>query len=711
MSKHNFKLSVMSSMVAAMAIQSAPLQAQEQAEFIEEVLITGRAAKLYRVQSSNVGKLPTEPLESSQTVSALTVELIEDQGARDAGDLYRNISGVSFYSFAGVSARGFRQEEIYYDGLRGDPNAGFAVPQLFNIQRVEFLKGPAGMLYGPGAPGGLFNYVTKKPTDTLQGTLRAVVGDEDRRGAMAEVSGPLSDSFSGRAGVFYEDKGLLRHHASQETEVVDLGLSYSLNHHTTATLQYTHYDMIRHGARLRGVPVDDEGNFITSVRWNHNEPTDFLKMRSEVAQFSIDSRPIEGLTLDATLRYNDADEAQNYHEMNRLFDSTGDGQVDSVRRQWREQERNQENVSFGANAVWDMDLDSNIRNRVLVGMDYFTGDENRFASRLTGENSPTEGLPPPLSLFNPVYGQVPTSTYDSAPVVPNEFSMERQGFYVLDEVTVGPVVMVGGLRYDSFEDDVNGEKYSDSQVSYRLGGVYRARDDVSLYAQYATSFEPQDPGSQIPQRGGPFDPSQGDMVEMGLKTALMGGRIQSSAAIYQIRRDNVLQDDPRGDVLDDGFDNLLPAGEVTSRGLELDLAVDITPDWVATVNYAYNRIRITEGFTEDARSLGDNIGDRFANAPEHTLGFWTRYQFGQSGWAVALGGDFVDERISVDDQVVQSYTIFDASVIYETGPWRAMLRMDNLLDEEYATAGFRERTGHYVGKPRTAFLELRYTIQ
>ncbi len=88
---------------------------------------------------------------------------IDDQAARQVTDLYRSISGISFFSYAGVTLRGFRQENVLYDGLRGDPYAGFSVPQLFNIERVEVLKGPAGALYGGGDAGGVINYVTRKP--------------------------------------------------------------------------------------------------------------------------------------------------------------------------------------------------------------------------------------------------------------------------------------------------------------------------------------------------------------------------------------------------------------------------------------------------------------------------------------------------------------------------------------------------------------------
>lgn len=114
-----------------------------------------------------------------------------------------------------MTARGFRQEEIFYDGLRGDPYAGFSVPQLFNGQRVEFLKGPSGMLYGPGAPGGLFNYVTKKADPyEFSGELTAVAGTEDRWGGSAEVNVPLGGAFGARGGLFYEDRGTFRRNAA-----------------------------------------------------------------------------------------------------------------------------------------------------------------------------------------------------------------------------------------------------------------------------------------------------------------------------------------------------------------------------------------------------------------------------------------------------------------------------------------------------------------
>jgi iron complex outermembrane recepter protein len=711
------------------ALIPAPLLAQEMAEKpdmqgeVEEgraaetatIIVTGRAQKLYRVETTTASKLPTEPLLASQNITVITSDLIQDQGARDAQDIYRNISGVSFFSYAGVTARGFRQEEIFFDGLRGDPYAGFSVPQLFNLDRVEFLKGPAGMLYGPGAPGGLFNYVTKKPKNTsLTADVRAIVGNAGRFGGSAEVNATLGGDFAARGGLFYEDRGLFRTGAASRTFIADGGISYDPGPFKLI-LQATRYDQELDANRLRGVPTDDHGNFLADRRWNHNEPGDFLNLRSDVLQGRIEAEPLPGVTFDATLRYNNAVEEQQYHEPRGLIDTDGDGVRDATTREFRDQRREQDNWSFGTNLVWATYI-GGLGNRMLVGGDYFDGALD-FDSRLVrGRATPTPGLPGPLSLLNPVYGVSDPATYN-LPAFENRLTEGyRWGVYLLDELTIGRLILTGGLRFDRFSDTITGgafglvqqDSFSDDDVTWRAGALYRITDEISAFGQYSTSFEPQDIGSQDPRAGGPFSPTTGDMFEGGFKTALMGGRIQSSLSAYQIRRRNILQIDPRGDVGNDGVDDFVAFGEVTSKGIEFDLATDITPDWVLTVAYAYNDTTVTGD--NGGGGIINRVGDRFANAPEHQLGFWTRYQIPDIGLAAAFGGDYVSEQASLSGQRVQPFMIFDASLIYEVGPIRAMLRVDNLFDKTYAVSGFIDRTGHFPGEPRSIFLEVGYAF-
>jgi iron complex outermembrane receptor protein len=673
----------------------------------DTIVVVGRAQSLYRVRDIEGGKLPVEPLLSTQTIQVIGKELIEDQGARDAADLYRNLSGVTTFSYAGVTARGFRQEEIFFDGLRGDPYAGFSVPQLFNVSRVEYLKGPSGMLYGPGAPGGLFNYVTKKPGgDDLLDT-RLVIGTEGRYGASVEAERSLTDRISARGGVFYERLNLPRRNADSATGIYDLGLAFDLGR-GDLILQATRYDQDLGGNRLRGVPTDDLGNFLTDRRWNHNEDSDFLRLESNVLQAKFDYELTDSLVIDAGLRWNDAEEVQQYHEPRGLFDSDGNGEIDSSTREFRDQERTNETVSFGANLVWSTDFGP-VRSRLLAGADWYTAESGFIGFNLRGRTTPVAGLPTPLSLFSPEYGLTDPSTYalpprDAYPSRPSE--QRRAGVYLLQEATIGDFILVAGVRGDSFEDTdlSDGTTFEDDAVSFRVGGVYRLRDDVSLFAQWADSFEPQDISAQSPLAGGPFDPQSGEIYEAGVRTELMGGRVQSSASIYEITRSNVLQSDPRGDVGGDGVDDFIAFGEVTSSGFEFDLTADITADWVGTISYAYNDTRITAD--NGSGGFSNSVGDRFANAPENQFGFWTRYQLPVADVAVALGGDYVDVRQSLSGQKVRPYTVFDASVIWEPKPVKVLLRVDNLFDETYAASGFIDRTGHFPGAPRSVFVEV-----
>lgn len=685
---------------------------------MEEIIIHGRAREAYRVLESDTGKLSNPPLSTSQIITSINEELIRDQGARTAQDLYRNISGVSTFSYGGFTARGFRQEEIFFDGLRGNPYVGFNVPELFNIERVDFLKGPAGMLYGPGAPGGLFNYVTKKPEQEFSARLKAVLGQDERYGGSAEVTGALPmKGLSGRIGVFYEDRDTPRNNSERETAIYDAGLAWDFKN-TRLVLQATHYEQDQAANRLRGVPVDDRGNFLTSRRWSTNEPTDFLNLESTNVQASLMGQLGSNIDWNINIRKTDSSQAQEYHEplilvdAEPFFGNAADGIPDFVARQFRDQQRDEDQLSLAGNVIWSTAI-GRYQNRLMTGYEYFDGEQ----TAVLGVANPTGGmivrfangnsLPDdlvPLSLKNPQYGVTQPQNYNVAFVPTGEFQEKREGIYLLNEIDLGNIIAVAGLRYDSFEDSQVRETFDDTATTLRFGLIYKLRDDISLFAQWADSYQPQSISRQIPEVGGPFEPTEGVIIEAGIKVELLDGRVQSSATVYEIVRENLLLADPDGDPDGDGLDNFLSAGEVTSKGFEWDVTADITPDWVITSSYGYNSTRITQD--NDETTLANSFGRGFANAPKHQWGFWTRYQVEALNTAFAFGGDYVSERVSLSGQTVKSSIIYDASIIWSPGPFEVLLRVDNIFDETYASSGFNERSGHFPGSPRSMFLEL-----
>lgn len=692
------------------AAQTLPANPEGEPAALGEIVVTGRAQRLYRTDKTTIGKTAENPLDIPQALQILNAELIEDQGARDITDLYRNISGVTFFSYAGVTFRGFRQDEAYFDGVRGNPFIGFAVPHLFNIERVEVLKGPAGMLYGPGSPGGMINYVSKTPSPVFAGEVKGVIGDYDRVGVSGEVTGPVDRAgrITARAGVFYEERDSFRVNAGSRNLIGDLGVGIALTDRTDLTLQASVYDQTLPGNRLRGVPVDMDGNFLTDITWNHNETTDFATLEVQVYQARLASQVADNVRFDATARYSESSERQNYHEPRGVIDTDRDGRPDAVRRQFRDQYRDADSLSLAANLVADVRA-VGLNHRILFGADW-AREDLLFKSR-TAAQANLGGPVPNLSLFNPVYGLTGAANYnlDALPLSRSDDRSVRGGVYLQDQVRFGERLMaLAGVRWDRFEDDnrISGVDFEDSQATYRLGLIFKPRQDISTYLSWSDTFEPQAAGSQNAEVGGPFAPVTGAQVEAGVKTALHGGRVQVNAAVYRIVRENILQADQSLPPIN-GRDQLRPIGEVTSEGFEVDVSTDLTANWVLTANYGYNDTRITG--TAPGQSITNAVGDRFVNAPRHQAGFWTRYQVPKLRTAFAFGGEYVAERVGFNNERVKPYTVFDASITTTLDVAKVRLRVDNLFDKTYAASGFGLQ-GSFPGEPRTVFVEVSHAF-
>lgn len=686
----------------------APALAQQAAtpDDDAEILVQGRAQQLYRTLVTTVGKSAQDPLDIPQALQVINHDLFVDQGARDATDLYRNISGVSAFSYAGVTFRGFRQDESFYDGMRGNPFIGFSVPQLFNIDRVEVLKGPAGLFFGPGAPGGIINYVSKTPSD--RSALRTVVtgGTYARAGISSEATGRVDRDgvVSYRVGGFFEAMEPFRRNTLNKMLIGDAGLSIRTHPGGLLTLQVTAYDSYLRANRLRGVLVDDNGRFLTSIRWNANEKSDWLHLNSTAWSARYATTIGNAISFDAGVRRFKSTERQQYHEP-RGRSTTN---PDLVVREFRDQVRPVDGLSIMANATATTTL-FGMAHRFQLGGDWYRED-NGLSSRIL-----RSGVLP-LSLSNPVYGRSSGDALRARalPFTVTDTRARRVGAYAQDQISLTErLLLVAGVRWDRFEDAVrvatagrvtSDAGYRDSDVTFRGGLIYRPRTDLSLYASWSEGFDPQAPASQNRDAGGPFAPVTGNQVEAGVKSRLLGGRLQANAALYRILRSNLLQVDPTRSPVN-GVDPLSPIGEVTSKGFELDLTTDITPRWVLLVNYGYNDTRVTD--TVAGQAVTDAVGSRFANAPAHKVGFWTRYQLESIGTAFALGGEAVSSRISRSGQAVRPYAIFDASITKSLGFAELMLRVDNLFDKVYAASGFTRQTGHFPGEPRTVLAELR----
>lgn len=710
------KLLGLGAMVLLNTASAISAQAQQSANAaMEEVLVTGRAQALYLQNKTSVGsKLDLDIMDLPQSAQILTEQLIMDQAARDITDLYRSIAGVSEFSYSGVTFRGFRDSgNVFYDGVRGDPFSGFSVPQIYNIERVEVLKGPSAALYGGGQPGGMINYVTKKPKFEDKTRLQLTGGNFNLHGVALDSSGGLTDKLAYRVGAFYEAQDSFRDNADSTNQQLSAGLLYQFSDDTSFTGSVDVLKQNLGGNRLRGVLADDDGNFVLGREFNINEASDFQEMDATVLQGIFAHKFNDDFRVNATLRYLENERDQEYHEPRGFVDVNNDGSADVldgvIQREFRDQFRANEEISLTVDFVYDFEV-AGMEHQFLFGGDYFDVDTefDFLRARFEADNVIN------LNAFNPNYGETDPSTYSLRDLNTSGGETRRYGLYVQDYITLNEQWKVLlGLRLDNFRDTAksNGFSFADDNIAPRAGLIYTPADNTSLYVNYSESFNPVGLNAQgrVFEEGA-LNPERGVQYELGWKQEWLGGAVQTTAAIYQITKQDVAQTNPDDLGPDDGRPALLNLGKVGSEGVELTLVGDLSERLTLTANYAYNDTQVERGVTNDSLSNTFGDGSRFVNAPEHQAGLWARYELPFFSSSVAMGADYVSEQFSFQGQRVKPFTVVDASWTTYYGNWELQLNARNLFNKEYFISGFLERTGHFPGAPRELVGQLRYNF-
>tara|TARA_R110000764_G_C11014906_1_gene383641 strand:+ start:168 stop:2303 length:2136 start_codon:yes stop_codon:yes gene_type:complete len=658
---------------------------------LQPLQVKGRALSYYKEDEATLATKTATPIDKTpQSIQVVTEALIEDQAARQITDLYRSISGMSQNNVSNVTLRGFNQDEILYDGMRGDPFSGFSIPQLFTIEQVQVLKGPAGALYGAGEPGGVINYVTKKPTYEQKNTLKISAGNKDFLSSSIESSGPANEDASQRyrVGIYSDGQDSYRTNVEEENQIIDLGYDWDIDSDNTLSVQYTNIHQYISGARLRGIPTDDDGNFLADTSWNSNSSSDFQELDAEVFQARLDHDISAWLTSNLTFRYFENTETQKYHEVTGL--STTDS--DMVKRQYRDQVRNKKGTTIAGNLIAELG-----DHTVLIGADYYHlyGDFLYYRSTAGVSN---------LSLSNPEYTDN-VSDYTMPLYKDEETVLDRIGVFAQDQWAItNKLDLTTGVRFDRYEEKFTNNKadteteYDDTGYSARIGATYALNEHVKPYVSASTGFVPQSASDQESSTDGYFDPEESHQIEAGLRTYWLQNKLNVNIAAYRIIRENILQEDP------DDSDLLVSVGKVRSQGIEIDVMADITPRWVANINYAYNDTIVKKA--TDGIQYAD--GDRFSNTPYNQLGLWTRYDFPSITSSIAFGADYVSDQINRQGQTIKPYAVYDASWQTSWEDWKFQLNIKNLFDKEYAVSGFTEKNGSFVGERRRVYVSAAY---
>ena len=628
--------------------------------------------------------------EIPQTVNVIPAQVIRDQAPRNLDDALANVSGITQGNTLGstqdsVMTRGFgdnRNGSIMRDGMPVVQGRGLNA----TVDRVEVLKGPASLLYGIQDPGGVVNMVSKKPeleqynALTLRGST---YGDgKNGSGGSFDSTGALGDSgLAYRMVLDHEDEDYWRNYGVHRETLVAPSLAW-FGESTTLLFAYEHREFLT--PFDRGTVIDPRDNHPLDIPRDRrlDEPFNNMEGRSDLYHFEADHALDDNW--NAHFGYSWNRETYDASQVRVTAIDTTKGTLT------RSMDGTQNAISTDRFTTASLEGNVNVvgmQHDLVFGID----DEYRkiYRADLIRQKSLSN-----FSYTNPVYGREVEGTTVSPADSAQTDLLRSDSVFLQDSIHLTDKwILVGGARFQAFDQyagkgvpfqantDSNGQKWVP-----RAGLVYRYTDALSFYGSYTESFKPN--STIAPLSGsstvldGSIAPEEAKSWEVGAKLD-MPGRVTGNIALFDIKKRNVLVANSEGPVT-----IYSAAGEVRSRGLELDLSGQLSDRWSMIGSYAYTDAEVTEDPTYKGKKL--------QNVAKNSGSLSAVYDFGTivggDQLRVGAGARYVGERAgnAVNDFDLPSYTVADAFATYDTRvegqKVKFQLNVKNLFDRTYYTS-------------------------
>ncbi|MBD2677465.1 MULTISPECIES: TonB-dependent siderophore receptor [Nostoc] len=624
-----------------------------------ELVVTGEEDG-YRASNATTGSRLDIPLiETPASIGVITEEFIEDKAPRRVEDLAPYISGVTAGDsgqgglFTDFQIRGFSTgSQVYVNGLRD--NFRSLVRDFANIERLEILKGFSSLLYGTGSPGGVVNYITKKPQATPAYKFSADIGNFNFYRSEVDLTGPLTDDKNVlyRLILAFQDSDSFVDNVEDNRIFVAPSLTFSTGEGGTLTIEGEYYRQDK--------DTNSGAKFLNGEFFYDRSYTD--PRNSQIYDhYRIAAYLDQPISKDWSLNLS-GQYFNTQRDLNPLFTS-GFFEGDNLNRFYRTLFDDYYQYNLRGEVKGNFNIGAS-EHKLLVGAEY-----NKYRSQFTG-NLAFFGN---IDLANPTFDvPIPTQLTPSSA----NFSDSNWGVYIQDFVKLGQFRLLAGLRYGGFEF-INGgvAQQEDNFISPSIGLVYRLTDSASIYASFSQSTEPQ---FGLLSDGGLADPRKATQYEVGAKVNLLDDRLSVTAALFQLEQTNIAQTDPTNPDF-----NIL-VGDIRSRGFELDVKGKVTENLSLIAAYTYLDSEITTSVVPGQQ------GNRPINTPEHSLGLYGKYEFTEGslrGLSLGTGLVYVGEREGDNENSFQlpSYVRVDLGAAYKINNLTFRLAVENLLDIRYAS--------------------------
>ena len=609
-------------------------------------------------------KTATATREIPQSISVVTRDNLDARGVSSLAEALEYVPGFTprtygrddRYDWSIARGIGSTNGGNYRDGLKDAGNM-YAMPRLnsYGVERVEFLRGPASLLFGSTVPGGTVNSITKRPTDDAQGEIRVRAGDTTRRGVAADIAGPLNadGSLLYRLVGLTEQYDLMTPGSRKKERYFAPSLTWKIDRDSTLTVLANHQEDRIAGDAYPFKYIEAVGFYIPVAEkgWDHFQRDQWS------AGVLFDRRIGDKLSFHSRSRYGKVKLDYQVHFLTGLVNDKvviRRGQHINDYTESRQTDNYME-LKWSA-GKWD--------NTTIAGVDL---------SKISGVS--LRGTTPD-GQFDLASG---TGPFAPPQLKPDYAATTRQtGLYLQNQARFDErFVIVAGLRQDRFRENalaawVNGP-VNTNKTTGRLGGVWLIAGGVSPYAGYASSFEPQGGATYD---GVKFKPTSGRQYEVGVRYEPAGSNAMLSAAVFDIVQQNVAAADP----LHQGFN--VQRGEVGSRGLELEANASLVRGIDTTASYSYTDAKVTRDTNLKL------VGRKNGLVPAHKAALWVNARVpGEwvAGMKVGMGVRYNSKVPDFENtRWVPGVTLFDARLGYQIGQhWELSLNARNLLDKKH----------------------------
>ena len=652
---------------------------------------TGPVIGYVAKRSAAGSKTDTAIIDTPQSISVVTNDELRNRQAETLSQALNYTPGVTSQptSFSRTAdrfrIRGMDVESAtggsMRDGMRLQSNSYDGTQEPFGLERVEVLRGAASVLYGQLSPGGVINAVSKRPGNAPVREVQLQTGSHDRKQVAVDVGGkvPGSDTLDYRLTMLDRKSNTSQDYLNDDKLYIAPALTWRPSADTALTiLSFYQKTATRFSAPMPYQLVEGIGTGPVRIAREAfiGEP-DYDKMKGDMHAigYEFEHRFRDKVKVSHKLRYFEADVSWNYLQAQTTAAAIRNASERGLlARQYSDRRERVRGIVSDTNLTGSWQL-LGVDHTVLAGVDAY---QTTYDSRNFRGNAPT------LNLLAYNYGQPVTVNRARSVDRGSRIETLQKGIYLQDQVSLGETwTVLLGARHDWASQDQtlrrNGTRLDkdDSATTWRAGLVYKTASGLAPYVSYSESFFPV---TAAAANGQSFKPTGGKQYEAGVRYQPPGSNMLLSAAVYELTQTDVLKYDAGNDVY-------RQAGQVRSKGLELEAKADIGRGASLIASYAYTDARTTRS------TIASEIGQRSEDTPFHQAALWLDYSFASLGLPQLTTGAGARYKGSTQpsgmSRSMPAYTMLDAMLSYRLSRhWQLTANLSNLANKQFTYCEF-----------------------